>query len=216
MSDAYDKSYDSTAALFGTEPESTLCRYCNKISHELPVLDIGAGQGRNSCYLASRGFVVDAIDPSSVAVETIAAAAQKDDLPIRSVHCCYDTYVPTSLPYGAVLVFGLIQILTHGQINILMSRVRQWTGDGSLLFVTAFSVEDPSYRYYASHAKLLGQNSFQTDDGEVRTFLEPNEILRTCADWQVVHHWEGQGPEHCHGEGTPERHAMIELVARRR
>ena len=40
-------------------------------------LDIAAGRGRNSLFLAELGFEVDAVDVSDVAVETVARHARE-------------------------------------------------------------------------------------------------------------------------------------------
>ncbi len=44
----FDSAYADTRDLFGGGPESTLVRFADMLDPERPVLDIGAGQGRNS------------------------------------------------------------------------------------------------------------------------------------------------------------------------
>ena len=60
-------------------------------------IDIGAGEGRNSLYLASQGFSVLAIEPSSVGAMKIKEQAKQHDLEIdkksefntfKSKSCC--------------------------------------------------------------------------------------------------------------------------------
>ncbi len=94
-------------------------------------------------------------------------------------------------------------------------RVERWTAPGSLLFITAFSSEDDSCERLSQTLEQLGPRSFVTADGEPRTYLEPDQILTLFPDCTPVHHWEGLGPEHRHGDGDPERHHMIEAVLRR-
>ena len=48
------------------------------------VLELGAGEGRNSLFLAEQGFNVTAQDISRVGIEKLAKAAQKKDLNIRT------------------------------------------------------------------------------------------------------------------------------------
>lgn len=50
-----------------------------------PVLDIGAGLGRNALYLAGRGFAVDAVEATEQFVERLAAEAAKRALTIRVI-----------------------------------------------------------------------------------------------------------------------------------
>ena len=52
-------------------------------------------------------------------------------------------------------------------------------------------------------------------DGTVRTYLEPGELPKLFRGFSVVHYEERLGPEHRHGDGPPERHALAEAVMRR-
>jgi hypothetical protein len=58
----------------------------------------------------------------------------------------------------------------------------------------------------------IGKHSFGDGQGNLRTYLEAGQILDLFVDYRVVHHWEGLGPEHRHGDGPLERHALIEAV----
>jgi tellurite methyltransferase len=212
---SYDKTYAETPDVFGAKPEAMLVEYAHELKHDQPVLDVGVGQGRNALYLARRGFTVHGIDPSKVAVEAVRSIAARESLPITTYQCDVESFVAPAPSYAGVLVFGLVQILTWDGIHRLIDRLTRWTREGSLLFVTAFSVGDASYRRYASQGEPLGTNSFHSPAGEVRTFLEPGEILGLFADFTPIHHWEGWGPYHRHGDGPRERHAMVEAVLRR-
>jgi cyclopropane fatty-acyl-phospholipid synthase-like methyltransferase len=180
-----------------------------------PVLDIGAGQGRNAFFLAREGFMVDAIDPSKVATETISALATNEKLPIHAYQSSYSEFVPQTDFYSGILIFGLIQILSWEGIDLLRAKVKQWTRKGSLVFITGFTVGDASFSRYSQIWKTIGKNSFAGEPGNLRTYLEAGEILDLFNEYKVVHHWEGMGPEHRHGNNPIERHAMTEVVLQR-
>lgn len=208
----YDETYEQSQHVFGTEAEPILKNFVHKINKTSPVLDIGIGQGRNSFFLAKEGFSVEGIDPSGVAVETVLNAAKKDGYDFRAYQSGYENFVPEKLPYSAILVFGLIQILNWDSIRLLTTKLDQWTQKGSLIFVTAFSKKDVSYGKYSREWEPAGKYSFTDGEGNYRTFLEENEILDLFPDHRVVYHWEGTGPVHRHGKGPEEQHKMIELV----
>ena len=212
---SYDETYANTNNNFGEAPEAILRNHYRRMDNARPVLDIGAGQGRNALFLAREGFTVDAIDPSRVATETIAALAASEHLPIHATQSGFDAFVPQTEFYAGILVFGLIQILTWAEIDLLCEKLKQWTRPGSLVFITGFTVEDASLARYAQQWKHIGKNSFGDGQGSLRTYLEAGEILDLFNDYTVVHHWEGLGPEHRHGEGPLERHALIEVVLQR-
>jgi SAM-dependent methyltransferase len=211
----YDDSYANTADLFGAGPEPLLVNNWKALDRTCSVLDLGAGQGRHALWLARQGIRVVALDPSQVAVETVRAAAESEGLPVDAIHGSFESHAATGAPYGGILIFGLIQILTWDGIRELQQRLHAWTTTGSLVFITAFSSEDDSFRRLSETLDPVGPRSFVTSDGEPRTFLEPSQILELFQGYAPVHHWEGFGPEHRHGDGAPERHAMIEAVLRR-
>lgn len=208
---SYNNSYSKTKNVFGSEPETILINYADKIDKSKPVLDIGAGQGRNTFYLAEQGFQVDAIDPSSVAIETInEIAAEKKHL-INATKSNFEKYNSGEI-YSAILIFGLIQILDWESISSLIGKIENWTTSGSFVFVTAFSKKDSSFNRYSNTWNTEGKNSFTDGNGNYRTFLEENEILKLFENYAVLHHWEGPGKEHAHGDGPIEQHELIELV----
>ncbi len=117
--------------------------------------------------------------------------------------------------YGSVLLFGLIPVLAWESIDALVHRVGEWLGSNGLVFVTCFTTKDPSYAEYSRQWARIGSHSYAADDGQVRTYLEPGRLPDLFADYRVVHHWEGTGPEHRHGDGDRHHHAMAEAVLRR-
>jgi tellurite methyltransferase len=141
---SYDETYKNTKNVFGTEPELLLRNHYRGMSESKPVLDVGVGQGRNALFWRE-GFTVDAIDPSRIAIETVSAVAIQEALPIRTYQCDFATFVPSTDAYSGILVFGLIQILSWSAIEVLLDKLRHWRTEGSLLFVTAFTVADASF-----------------------------------------------------------------------
>lgn len=212
---SYDKTYTNIKNMFGEEPEKILIKFINKIDNFKPVLDIGAGQGSNSVYLAANGFYVDAIDPSFVGLETINEISKKENYKINTYQKSYKDFIPKPLPYSAILVFGLIQILSRNEINILINQINKWTLKNSLVFLTAFSKKDSSFKKYSHEWSNSGKNSFTDNNGNYNTFLEDNEILNYFGEYIILHHFEGLGPKHRHGNGPFQQHAMVELVVQK-
>ncbi len=77
---------------------------------EDPVLDIGAGQGRNAIYLSKLGYQVDATDPSFVSIHMMEEIKAAENLNFNTMNSDYKKISGTK-KYSAILVFGLIQIL---------------------------------------------------------------------------------------------------------
>jgi hypothetical protein len=209
----YDRIYAAQEAYFGAEPSPLLDRFQKHIPAGARILDLGIGQGRNAVPLAGRGLPVTGIDTSQVAVESVRSFAATANLPIEVWHGSFIDYSPADGRFGGVLVFGLLQTLPRSGGASLIHRLREWTQPGSVVFLTAWHVDDPSYATIGATWTCLSLHSYQGPDGEIRTFLGRGEILDLMLGWSIVHHWEGLGPEHRHGDGPPERHGNVELVA---
>ncbi len=87
-----EEAYDNWVAtreppLFGTEPDARVWRLATETSDpaRFPVLDIGAGTGRNSLALARRGHPVDAVEMSPRFAEIIRTEAQRESLDVRVI-----------------------------------------------------------------------------------------------------------------------------------
>ena len=208
----YNKIYSTHKAVFGEKPEKILVDFYKKIDNSSPVLDIGAGQGRNSIFLAENGFGVEAVEPSENGLKQIELIAEKNSLPIFLTQGDIFSFEQKVDYYSAVLLFGLLQILTREQISQLKASMYDWVAEESLVFITTFSTEDPNFASHKENDTEIGKNSFQDSTGMVRTYFEPNEILELFPDYKVLHHKEFITAMHQHGDGVEHQHAMIEVV----
>lgn len=211
---SYDEVYSKHPDYFGLEPDQILVDHWRQLDKDKPVLDVGAGPGRNSIFLAKQGLTVDAIDPSRVAIETLITVASALELSINTSQSGFEELNIDPGHYSGILLFGIIQILNRESIGLLLDRTNTWCNTGGLVFVNAFSTNDASFERFSGQKKIA-KNSFVNYRGTVRTFLEPNEILTLFDRFEIVHHWEGLEPIHRHGNNPPEQHAMIEAVFRK-
>jgi 2-polyprenyl-3-methyl-5-hydroxy-6-metoxy-1,4-benzoquinol methylase len=210
--DSYDNAYRQHGALFGAEPSTWLLRHEALLPSGCTVLDLGCGQGRNSLYLAGRGHSMHALDPSSVAIATLQEAAARQDLPVKPMVGGFEAHQAPPGGYGAVLLFGIVQVLARPQIVQLHERIRTWLAPGGLLFVTAFTTLDPCIGPGIAGATPIGRNSYRRPDGSVRTWLVPGELPTLFEDLEPKVFEEGLGPWHHHGDGPKEQHHVASAV----
>ena len=79
---AWNERYESRASLWTSSANAALVQFASEI---LPgrALDIGAGEGRNSVWLAKHGWQVTALDVSDVALARAAERAAAEDVQLR-------------------------------------------------------------------------------------------------------------------------------------
>lgn len=71
-----------------THPSALLAEWLPKVERpeaHSRAIDVACGTGRNAIYLARRGWQVDAVDVSEVALDRLTETATADDLPITCV-----------------------------------------------------------------------------------------------------------------------------------
>ncbi len=210
----YDRHYAGARDLFGSEPDDILARHAGLLPAGGTVLDIGAGQGRHSLFGAASGWIVHALEPSRIGRETLAEAASSLGLKVSLFPAGFADFSPPVPAYDGILVFGLIPDLERPAIAALTERIQAWSRPGTLMWITGFTTEDPAIGHWRAEAREVAPGSFVNADGRVRTYLAPGEILELFPGWEALHHWEGLGPEHRHGDGPLERHARFEAVFR--
>ena len=211
---SFDRLYQDTPAAFGSSPTRLLLDHVDRVDPSRPVVDVGAGQGRNALFLGRRGLSVDALEPSEVGASAIEAVVAVEGLPVRVHRVGFEGWL-TDQPASAVLLLGLLPVLPPPAIDRLAAAVRSWSGAGTLALITGFGTDDPARDTCAADWSPIGPDSWRRDDGEVRTFLPPGRVTTVLGDgWQVLHHDEFMGEDHRHGDGPLHRHHLVRAVLR--
>lgn len=128
------------------------------------VLDIACGTGRNAVFLAEKGFTVDAVDISDVALEKIKHPK------INKIQADLDFYKITENSYDLIVN---INFLNRRLVPYIKEGLKK---DGGVIFET-FTLKD-------------GEDYFQPENREY--LLRPNELLRLFSDMYIVYYREAQ------------------------
>jgi 2-polyprenyl-3-methyl-5-hydroxy-6-metoxy-1,4-benzoquinol methylase len=212
----YDDRYRTTPGYFGSEPSTVLREHGDRIKPKGRVLDLGCGEGRNALWLAERGCRVEAVDSSGVGLKRVLTGAEELGVRVRCFLADVRSFTPPRKTYDAILALGLVTDLLQSEARELFDRIARWTRKEGLVFVSAFTVDHPKYGETKRTWKEVEPNSFRNEEGRVRTFLRKNGVLELLPGFEKVHHFEGMGPLHRHGDGPEERHAVVHLVARKK
>ncbi len=217
--ETYDDSYKGTDDYFGVKPTKLLVDWLDKLP-QTPILDIGAGQGRNTLFLAKQGYEVYAIDPSSVGIKTIEQKCKDLKMPLQNfVHCAvggFEAYDPQGKTFGAILLFGILQHLDPDQIKLLSERLSLWTESGAYFLLSAFTTQDGGFEVAREKGEALSDYSFKSEENGIQTYVDGEHLKMHFPQFEALYVSEDWGEEHCHGDGPPERHHVLNAVLQRK
>jgi tellurite methyltransferase len=148
-------------------------------------LDVASGPGRNSLYLAERGWRVTAVDGSPIAIGILRARAREKQLTLDSHIADLDRGQFAIEPES----FDLICDCYYLQRDLIPQMQAGVRPDGLLIAIVHLTGDD------------------QPEGTPTRA--RPGELQSYFTDWAVLHYYEGQPTESCH------KHAVAELVARK-
>ena len=86
--DKWNARYREGAYAARTHPSALLVEWLPKLKFRKAhprAIDVGCGTGRNAVYLARRGWQVDAVDVSEVALDQLTETANAESLPITCI-----------------------------------------------------------------------------------------------------------------------------------
>lgn len=131
----FDKIFSSSTPIFNAEPSAFLGRAVEGLTPG-KALDVAMGQGRNSLFLARKGWDVTGYDVSTVGLKTAQAAAEKAGLKIKTVQASHQDF-----DFGIgqwdliVMIFPVMSMDDHE----LLARIKGSLKPGGTIIVEQFN-----------------------------------------------------------------------------
>ena len=145
MADQYQSWVETrTPPLFGSHPDAKLMTVLASLGGDparQPVLDVGAGTGRNTIPVAQAGFPTDAVEPAPALAAELHKAVDAARVPVR-IHES-DFFDPTlMLPAAHYAVIVLAEVVSHfrstAELKALFTRASALLRPGGLLLFSTF------------------------------------------------------------------------------
>ncbi len=165
---AWDKTYARKDYVFGKDPADFLAEHVDVLPKGR-ALDIAMGEGRNSVFLAKKGFLVDGVDISAVGIKKAQRLAAENGVKIRTVNADLNKYQIRPNAYDAIVNINYLQRNLIPQIVVGLKK------GGIVLFES----------YTTAQKKNPGGNALDED-----FMLEPGELKEAFAELEILHYRE--------------------------
>ncbi|SFJ15210.1 methyltransferase domain-containing protein [Thermoflavimicrobium dichotomicum] len=194
--------YEQEEYYWGKQPNRLAKRVFEFISKDkakgLKLVDLGAGEGRDSVYFAEQGLDVLAVDISSAGLmKTLRLAEQKNvsvsvqEADLNSL--CLENSIDILYSIGA-----LQYLVPHNRFK-QFQHFKERTVSGGLHVLFAF-IEHPDIEI----APDWGRNEYLYQRDELQEYYRDWKVL-DCDEWIFD----------CHSSGIPHQHAANVLIARK-
>ncbi|MEG2290683.1 MAG: class I SAM-dependent methyltransferase [Clostridium sp.] len=177
-------------------------------------LDVGAGNGRHSIFLANEGISVKAIDISKEGLKLLSKNAASIGLNIETeVISVFDYY--DSNKYDLVLsTGGALNFLTKAASIQVIQRLKDNVHEGGYMYITVFTINDSAFKHQCELAETKQDDTYYSSKlGTWVTGFKNNELRMLFEDWEEIKYFEDNILDNGHGE--PHYHHTAGILARK-
>ena len=153
-----------------TEEPIDFVRDAIKYKRSGKVLDLGAGQGRNSLFFARTGFRVTAVDSSPVAIGKITKQARRENLFINARVEDVRIFDFDSF-FDVILMTFVLHHLLRSEGVLLIEKIKDKTSHLGLNVIAAFTKNGDFFKGNQSADKF---------------YLEEGELKKIYGDWRII------------------------------
>jgi len=130
------------------------------------VLDLGAGIGRNSFFLAKKGFSVTALDKDTEAILKLKKLAKKMDLKIKTMQNDLINF-QNKQKYDVIIAINSLHFLKKSQIPKIITKIQSTTKANGLNVISVHTDKNP-----------LGSRPYLFTSQELKRFYSEWKILK--------------------------------------
>lgn len=146
----WEKVFESACSIFGEEPSYPAKRAADIFEKERKnkILELGSGQGRDTCFFASKGFYVHALDYTESGLKTLKEKLENTGFsdPVTLKHDVRDPLPFENESFDACYSHMLYcMALTTSELEFLSSEIKRVLKPGGLNIYTARHTGDAQY-----------------------------------------------------------------------
>jgi tellurite methyltransferase len=207
----WNKIYKKRKFYWGLKPDPLLMKYLPRIPKG-KALDIGAGEGRNSIFLAKEGFEVEAIDIVKEGLKKCEKLTKKYKLSITTRIIDVKKFKFKPRTYSLIISVAGIDFLKYSEIKKIINKIKSSLKKDGIVYIVSFTTKDPAYKIL-KHQKEIEKNTFYSKKlKQYRHFFEPGELKSLFKNFRILYYRE-YFKEDAHPK--PHQHALAVILAQK-
>jgi len=190
IAEYYDNLYSQQEYTFGGEKgePTNIVIGALKYINSGKVLDIGAGEGRNSLFLAEKGFEVEAVDISEVGIKKLKNSAKEKELKIK-VKIADLNEIDLDDSYDMIVCSFITHHFIRDDVVRLFEKMKKHTNYNGLNVISSFTKDGDFFSANPTTDK------YYPAKGEIKDFYK---------DWAILEYREEKSKTRkTHPDGSP-------------
>jgi cyclopropane fatty-acyl-phospholipid synthase-like methyltransferase len=177
-------------------------------------LDVGAGNGRHSIFLASKGIRVKAMDISGEGLKLLSKNATSNGLIIETEVISVDDYYDSN-KYDLVLSTGGALNFLNKETSIqVIQRLKNNVQEGGYMYITVFTIHDNAFSRQYELAETKNEDTYYSVKiGTWVTGFKDDELRMMFENWRIIEYFEKNILDDGHGD--PHYHHTAGILAKR-
>jgi len=210
---SWDKVYGNKKPYWGTKPDHILEKYADLVPKG-PVLDLGAGEGRNALFFARKGYQVEAVDISYKALEKCRKWAKQLKLTVKTEAHDLVTYDIIPGKYTLIICAWVLNFFKKGAADEIIKQVKRGLKQGGFAYIVVFSTSEPHFKERKQELEMVEKNTFYLR--RIRSYVHyftRSEVLSYFRDYKTIYCVEGIELDTSHAQ--PHHHGIVEYVGQK-
>jgi len=199
------------------KPHPILLKFLSQIPKG-KVLDLGAGRGENALYLAKKGFRVEVIDINKQFLENLAKIVKNNNLNIKIQLINIKNFKFKPHSYASILAINSLSFLKKTEFRKIISKMKKALIKGGIIFISAFTTNDPAFRKFLKRNKMIEENTFYNKKTKKYwSFLGPGELKSYFQyGFKILFYKEVTVYDKAHlGAPYPHHHGLAKIIVKK-
>ena len=182
------------------KPHSLIVKLVNELQKNSTILDLGCGEGKDSVYLAKKGFKVTAVDFSKESIHKTKQLAEQNDLNIKTVNSKIKSFLEYHNYFDAIVCINSLQFIDQKEIKETVDLIKSRTNQNGFNVISSFVAQNEIMKKKAKWNEI-----YLFDKGELKKIYQ---------NWKIIFYEEKLGAWESHG-GKPHKHYIVNLIAQK-